>query len=189
MRSRFSLLIILMLITLSCNPFSETPAPTISPLPSPHIPPSSPTPDVLREGEAFSTDNLALTVIKHRLEGCYTSESGNEICPDPGAALLWIHLKRENQGDTSDLPIYSCFWFHLLYRGEELDSLWYSGYGDYHPERHSWIGGGCEELYAGYSDEGWIVFKVPEGIVFEEAVLRIESYQGPEFAQIWKLTD
>jgi hypothetical protein len=97
-----------------------------------------------------------------------------------------VHLRREHQGDTSDLPIYSCFWFFLLYRGEELDSLWFHSYGDYHPERESWIGGACNELYGGYSDEGWIVFEVPIGVAMEEVLLRVKSYQGPEFEQVWK---
>ncbi len=184
---RVTLVALLVLATLSCTDLSETPTP-IRTSPSPtytYLP--TPTLSILREGETLSVGNLAITVLEHRVEGCYVSEYGNEICPDQGAVLLWVHLMRENRGDSSDLPIYSCFWFHLLYRGEELDSLWYHMYGDSHPERHSWIGGGCEEHYGGYSDDGWIVFEVPAGIVLDEAILRVESYQGPQFEQLWKL--
>ena len=175
-----------MLIALSCSFIPETPMPTEAlPLPThTQMPPS--TPALLGKGETFSVDKLALTFLEYSLEGCYVSESGNEICPDEGAALLWVHFKRENMGTSSDMPIYSCFWFFLHYRGERLDSLWYHSYGDYHPNRPSWIGGGCEQLYSGNSDDGWIVFEVPSGIVLGEAILRVESYQGPKFEQSWK---
>jgi hypothetical protein len=153
---------------------SKTPEPTL-------------TRAILLEGETVVNDNLALTLLEHRLEGCYTSRSGNQVCPDQGAALLWVHFRRENHGSAADLPIYSCFSFLLLYQGKELDSLWYHSYGDYHPERESWIGGGCKELYGGYSDEGWVCFEVPAGISLNEATLRIKSYEGPYFEHIWKL--
>ena len=176
----------LILITLSCSYIPETLTPRET-IPSPtHTQLPTPTPVILGEGETFSVDNLAITFLEHRLEGCLISEYGNEICPDEGTALLWAHFKRENTGAPSDMPIYSCFWFFLQYRGERLDSLWYYMYGDSHPDRPSWIGGGCEQLYSGNSDDGWIVFEVPSGIVLDEAVLRVESYKGPKFEQLWR---
>jgi hypothetical protein len=165
---------------------SSTATPYSTPLPS-KTPVLTPTQAVLREGETVTNDNLALTLLEHRLEGCYISRYGNKICPDQGAALLWVHFKRENRSGTADLPIYSCFWFFLLYRGEKLDSLGYHSYGDYHPKRTSWIGGGCKELYGGYYDDGWICFEVPTGIALKEAILQVKSYIGPEFEHIWKL--
>ena len=127
-----------------------------------------------------------MTVLEHDVAGCYTSEYGSEICPPEGAAYLWVHLLRENRGDSSDLPIYSCFWMSLLYRGDELRPSWD---GDHHPERLSWSGGGCEQLYPGKQDEGWVCFKVPAGIDLSEATLHVKSYEGPEFEQEWRLTD
>lgn len=176
---------LLILITISCGYTSatltqtETLSATKTRLPTP-------TPIILQEGKTLSVDNLAVTFLEHKLEDCFISEYGNEICPDKGASLLWAYFKRENTSDSSDMPIYSCFWFFLQYRGERLDSLWYHMYGDSHPDRHSWIGGGCGQLYGGNSDDGWIVFEVPSGIVLDEAILSVESYQGPEFEQSWR---
>jgi hypothetical protein len=184
---RVALSILAIIGTLSCNVLNETPLPTETLVLLTYTPIPTSMPSVLQEGESLSVDNLAITLVEHKLEGCYTSKSDNEICPPSGAVLLWIHFKRENRTDASDLPIYSCFWFHLLYREEEIDSLSYHSYGAYHPERDSWIGGGCKELYGGHSDEGWIVFEVPIGIVLNQATLRVQSYQGPEFEQSWKL--
>jgi hypothetical protein len=183
---RVALITLLMLITLSCSYIPETLTQTkVSPSPT-NTPVLPPTPVLLEEGEMFSVDNLALTFLEHSLEGCYVSKYGNEICPDEGASLLWVHFKRENMGTSSDMPIYSCFWFFLQYHGERLDSLWYHTYSDYHPDRPSWIGGGCEQLYSGNSNDGWIVFEVPTGIVLGEAILRVESYEGPKFEQLWE---
>ncbi|HCM96434.1 MAG TPA: hypothetical protein DIS70_01635 [Anaerolineae bacterium] len=179
------LITLLVVISLSCRytPYISTPTEV---LPSPtYTPLATSVPAILQEGTTFSIDNLAITFLEHELEGCFISKYGNEICPNSGASLLWIHLKRENKGNSSDLPIYSCFWFHLQYRNDELDSLHYYMYGDAHPDRNSWTGGGCEQLYSGNSDDGWIVFEVPSGVALDEAILRVESYQGPEFKQIW----
>ena len=153
---------------------------------STQFPSPIPTPAYLQEGETLVADNLALIVLEHNLEGCYISKYGNEQCPSPGAALLWVHIRRENIGHSSDLPIHSCFWFVLLYRGTELQTSYFH---DNHSERESWNGGGCGQLFAGYADEGWVSFEVPEGIVLSETLLRIESYEGPELERLWKLGD
>jgi len=155
-------------------------------LPPTFTPAATITPTFLREGEAWIVDNLAITVSGHELGGCYISEHGSQICPPEGAAYLWVHLSRGNVGDSSDLPIYSCFWVSLLYQGDELQPTWD---GDYYPGRPSWSGGGCKKLYSGNSDEGWVCFEVPAGIDLSQATLYVESYQGPEFEQQWKLMD
>ncbi len=181
------LITLFVMISLSCRYTSELFAST-EVLPSPtYTPLATSTPAVLQEGTTFLIDNLAITFLEHRLEGCFISKSGNEICPDSGASFLWLHLKRENKGNSSDLPIHSCFWFLLQYRGEELDSnsSIYGSYADSYSDRNSWVGGGCETLYGGESDDGWIVFEVPAGIALNEAILRVESYIGPEFEQLW----
>lgn len=187
-RHSATLTILLVVISLSCRFTPEIPIPT-QVLPSPtYTPLATPTPATLQEGATFSIDNLAITFLEHEVEGCFISKYGNEICPDSGASFLWLHLKRENKGNSSDLPIiYSCFWFFLQYRGEELDSnsSIYGAYADSYPDRNSWVGGGCEQLYSGKSDDGWIVFEVPAGIALDEAKLRVESYEGPEFNQLW----
>jgi hypothetical protein len=184
---RVALAFLLAAISFSCGLLNTTPALTETSVQETNTPEPTPTPSFLREGKTFVVDDLAITLIEHSLEGCYVSKYNNEICPTAGASFLWLHFKRENRGNSSDLQIYSCFWFHLLYHGEEKDSLWYHSQGDLHPQRESWIGGGCNQLYGGYSDEGWIVFEVPAGIVLSETTLRVESYQGPEFEQIWQL--
>ena len=140
----------------------------------------------MREGETWAVGDLAITVLEHELTGCYTSEHGSEICPPEGAVYLWVHLLRKNLGNGSALPIYSCFWISLLYRGDELRPSWD---GDYYPWRVSWSGGGCNKVYPGNRDEGWVCFEVPAGIDLSEATLHVESYQGPEFEQDWRLAD
>ncbi len=185
---RSTFITLLVVISLSCRYSPEISTP-IEVLPSPtYTPLATSVLDTLQEGTTFSIDNLAFTFLEHRLEGCFISKYGNEICPNAGASFLWLHLKRENKGNSSDLPIYSCFWFFLQYRGEEMDSnsSVYGSYADSYPDRNSWVGGGCEQLYGGSFDDGWIVFKVPSGIVLDEAILRVESYEGPKFEQSWR---
>ena len=163
-----------------------TPTEAFSATFTPTPPTAIATPTPLHTGETWVADNLAITVLEHEVASCYTSEYGSEICPPEGAAFLWVHLLRENRGSSSDLPIYSCFWVSLLYRGNELRPSWD---GDYHVGRPSWSGGGCAQLYPGKRDEGWVCFEVPAGINLGEAILRVESYEGPKFEQQWRLTD
>lgn len=166
---------------------SPVATPTVTPAtPSLTPPVATATPTPLPIGGTLTVDNLAMTVLEHEVAGCYTSKYGNEICPPEGAVYLWVHLLRKNRGDSSDLPIYSCFWISLLYRGDKLKP---SLDGDHHPERVGWSGGGCGQLYSGKQDEGWVCFEVPAGIDLSEVILRVESYQGPEFEQRWRLTD
>lgn len=149
------------------------------------IPTPIPTPpqEVAREGETWAADNLAMTVVEHKLEGCFDTELGSQRCPPEGATYLWVRVLRENRGSSTDLPIYSCLWTWLLYQGEELHPIWIV-----HPKREDWSGGGCNKLYSGYQDEGWVCFEVPSGIDPSKVYLRIESYQGPEFKQVWGLS-
>ena len=173
----------------SCSILPETPTPfmeaTETMLSATQFPSPIPT-SYLQEGETLVADSLALTVFEHKLEGCYISNYGNEQCPSPGAVLLWVRVQRENIGHSSDLPIYSCFWFEVLYGGAELKTSYFH---DNHSERENWNSGGCGQLFAGYADEGWVSFEVPEGIVLSETLLRIESYEGPELERLWKLGD
>jgi len=181
-------IVLLMVVSLSCRLTPEISTPTkVLPLSTSGLATPVPSPLSLQEGETFLIDNLAVTFLEHGLEKCFISKYGNEIFPDSGASFLWLHLKRENRGKPSDLPIYSCFWFFLQYSGKELDSNTsiYGSYADSYPDRNSWVGGGCEQLYSGKSDDGWIVFEVPAGIALDEAKLQVESYQGPEFNQLW----
>jgi hypothetical protein len=161
--------------------------PTVTPVtPSLTSPVTTATPTPLPEGGTWTVDDLAITVLEHEVAGCYTSKYGSEICPPEGAVYLWVHLLRENRGDSSDLPIRSCFWICLFYRGVKLRP---SLDGDHHPERVGWSGGGCGQLYFGKQDEGWVCFEVPAGIDLSEVILHVESYEGPKFEQRWRLRD
>jgi len=177
------------IVVISCSLFTVSPTPfveltemvfDITQTPSP-----VPTVAYMQESETLIADGLSITVLEHKLEGCYTSKYNNEQCPSRGAALLWVHIKRENVRNSSDMPIYSCFWFQLLYRENELETSYFH---DNHAERENWNSGGCGQLYSGNSDEGWVSFEVPEGIELVDALFRIESYQGPELEQVWKLS-
>lgn len=178
----------LTLLALACSLAPETsttfveatkPSLSITQIPAP-----TQTPSYFQEGETLVTNKLSVTVLEHVLEGCYTSTYGDKQCPPAGAAFLWVHLEKKHTGNSSDLPIYSCLFFTLIYRDAELQD---SQSNDFYPDRESWSGGGCDELYADHSSNGWVSFEVPSGIVLSDAMLRIKSYQGPEFEQLWKL--
>ncbi|MBA7589491.1 hypothetical protein ES708_31576 [subsurface metagenome] len=168
------------LASLAC--LSSTPQVSTSSTPW-SIPTPSPTPGISQLGEPWEADGLSVSVSDAELGTCFTSDYGSEICPPEGAQYLWVHLERENLRDQADLPIYSCFWIRLHYLGVELHPRsYYEASG-----RPDWSGGGCGGLYAGYNDDGWVRFEVPLGIDLVQALLRIESYQGPQFERIWIL--
>jgi hypothetical protein len=136
-----------------------------------------------RIGEYLLIEGLKITPTKYEITNCFTSQYGTNECPPEGAAFLWINIKRENIRSSDELPIYSCFTFRLLYKGEELQPSTYA----IQKNRENWGDGGCKELYASQYDEGWIYFQVPEGINLNEVMLRITSYMGPEFISEWSL--
>jgi len=134
-------------------------------------------------GGAFNTEGLSITLIETELSSCFTSKYNNKICPNQGASFLWAHFKREDLLSSADLPIYSCFTITLLYQKNELNS---ENLGEY-PNRTDWSNGGCNQLYGGGVDEGWVYFEVPTGIDISEPIIKVESYQGPIFTHEWRL--
>ncbi len=138
---------------------------------------------IFQIGDKFEVDGLKITPTKYELIQCFTTLYGSQECPPEGAKYLWINIKRENIRNSDELPIYSCFTFRLLYRGDEIQPMTYAT----QENRENWGDGGCKELYASQSDEGWIYFEVPEGIILSEGVLRISKSIGPEFSNEWKI--
>jgi hypothetical protein len=146
------------------------------------LPSPPPTPGISQLGEAWEADGLSVSVSEADLSSCFTSEYGSEICPPDGAQYLWVHVDRENVRAEPELPIYSCFWITLQYLGDELEPQWGKA-----PDRSDWSGGGCGNLYAGHKDDGWVFFEVPAGIDLSQALLKIETYQGPHLERNWVL--
>ncbi len=162
------------------TPYSPESFPSYTPW---SIPTPSPTPGTSQIGKPWEDDGLSVSVSEAELSTCFTSIHGSEICPPEGAQYLWVHIERENLRDQADLPIYSCFWISLHYLGDKLKP---QSHGEA-AGRPDWSGGGCGELYAGHNDDGWVYFEVPVGIDLSQALLRIESYKGPQFERNWIL--
>lgn len=136
------------------------------------------------EGETWIVDDLAVTVLGHEFSGCWISVYGTQICPRKGTTYLWVHLRRKHRAEKTQLPLYTCFWFRLVYNETWLTA---GRYGNHYPGRQSWGEGGCRLLYANYSDEGWLGFEVPDDIDLSRAILEITSYKVPKLDRQWRL--
>mgnify|MGYP003884450065 CR=1 FL=1 len=164
-------------------------------------PPSAPTVTPTQKtelslGESAILDDIEFTVVRfeesHMYE-CNTTPKETVYSAD-GAKFLWVYVKAKNVGEVAREVPDTFFNIKMLYKGEEINSQGIRGsafWGDpvgrkmYHD---------YEKVYPNVTEEGWILFEVPEGIDLSQAKIwvgypRISHYPVDIYENImtWSL--
>ncbi|HJH25646.1 MAG TPA: hypothetical protein C5S37_02485 [Methanophagales archaeon] len=152
----------------------------------------TPTPETVTQktelslGESAILDDIEFTVVRfeERHEYEYEHESffnesiiiNETVYPPEGAKFLWVYVIAKNVGEVAREVPDSLYDIKMLYKGEEISTQYLVG-SEFTRKREIYDSSGMfsDPLYPGVTDEGWILFEVPEGIDLSQAKIHVES--------------
>lgn len=158
------------------------------------VTPSIPTPKTeLSLGESAIVDDVSFTVVRfeesHMYNCTYDTTPRGPIYPAEGAKFVWVYVKAKNVGEVArEIP--ARFNIKMLYKGEEIHEeihsrgIWMYRFWDNSIEREIYHDQG--EIYPTVSEEGWILYEVPEGIDMSQAKICVEFEKGKTIT--WSFT-
>lgn len=150
-------------------PSAPTETPTLTPSPKAE----------LSLGESAILDDIEFTVVRFEESHEYEYGISNEtVYPAEGAKFLWVYVIAKNVGEVArKVPMSSSIGFisdiEMLYKGEKIFT--HNMGGSASSLKREIYDPGRSPLYPDVTDEGWILFEVPEGIDLSQAKIRVDS--------------
>lgn len=154
---------------------------------TPSTPTPTPTPKTeLSLGESTVVDGISFTILGYEFTDSYSRceyNRGETFYPAEGAKFLWVHVKARNVGEVAqNTP--SKYDMGLLYKGTEIKCRSTCGIWGELLERKTYHGN--ERIYPAVSEEGWILYEVPKGIIISQAKICVDVEEGKTMT--WSLT-
>jgi len=148
------------------SPSTPTVAPTLTP------------PTELSLGDSVIINNISFAVVEYEFADSFIDDSNRTQSSKEGAKFLLLYVKATNIGDVAQY-IPENHDVSILYKGTEITHYkvyWYYYLKSEKRELYAYtLIGGFEKIYPDVTEEGWILFEVPEGINLSQAKIRVDS--------------
>jgi hypothetical protein len=130
-------------------------------------------------GESAILDDIEFTVVRFEENHEYEYIFNKTVYPAEGAKFLWVWVIAKNVGEVArEVPDRTSRFgdIEMLYKGEKIFTHNMGGSASsLKREIYDSPGMFSDPLYPGVTEEGWILFEVPEGIDLSQAKIRVDS--------------
>ena len=150
-------------------------------------PTETPTPKTeLSLGESAILEDIEITVVRFEESHEYEYTFNKTVYPAEGAKFLWVYVIAKNVGEVArEVPDRSDG-IEMLYKGEKIFTHNMGGSASSLKRKiYDSPGIFSDQIFPGVTEEGWILFEVPEGIALSQAKIRVESPANYKKTATW----